>query len=417
MPGFARDTAGAALLAERRIAEFLALAGVPTPAYVYDLDAIRATVRELRTALPNPHLIAYAVKANSAASIVRTLASEGAGADVVSGAELELALACGIEPTAIVMSGVAKRDAEIDLAIGSGIRGIQVESVEEIVRVAARARAVGKLAPISVRINPNVRIDAHAHIATGHDAAKFGIPLADLPAAWQAADAAREAVRVVGVSTHVGSMQTATNAYIASGKIVCDVAKQRLTGGHSLDYIDFGGGFGIEYGVAPVQPPGDFARAALGLLKECGLSHLSAVVEPGRSLVGSHGVLVASVIQSKIGRERRWIMIDAGMNDLIRPALYAAVHRIEPLLGAPGGQRWRVVGPVCESSDDFGEHALGDEPPAQVVIRDAGAYGFVMASEYNGRSLPSEVFVAAGRVVKVSASPGANAWLQKRLEA
>jgi diaminopimelate decarboxylase len=164
-------------------------------------------------------------------------------------------------------------------------------------------------------------------------------------------------------------------------------------------------------------PPSEFAHSCVRTLRDSGLSDLTIVVEPGRSLVAPYGVLVARVVQTKQSAQRRWVMISAGMNDLIRPALYAAKHRIEPLEGSPQEPEWRVVGPVCESSDDFGSHALGPDPSGLIAIRDAGAYGFVMASEYNGRALPSEVFVQAGKIVSVSRSAGRQAWLQRRLEA
>ncbi len=388
-----------------------------TPTYIYDLDGIRAGARDLLSVLPAPHGAAYAVKANSAASVVRALAAEGTGADVVSGAELELALVCGVPAERIVMSGVGKSDHELELAIVAGIRGIQVESVEEIARVAARARALARRARVAVRINPNVRIDSHAHISTGHDAAKFGIPLADLDAAWQRIDAEPDTLTGVGMSCHVGSNMASTDAYAESGKILCEVARARLARGKTLEYLDFGGGFGIDSSGSSVPAPRDFALVARQVLADHGLDQLSLLVEPGRALVGAYGLLVASVVQSKVGRERRWLMIDAGMNDLIRPALYGAIHRIEPLERAPAEGSWRVVGPVCESSDDFGAHAIGDSPPERVVIRDTGAYGFVMASEYNGRGLPSEVFVERGHVVKVSQSSGSKGWLERRLQA
>ncbi|HEY6558445.1 MAG TPA: diaminopimelate decarboxylase [Polyangiaceae bacterium] len=417
MPGFARDSLGAAVFAARPVSELLAEAGVATPTYIYDLDGIRSGARELLATLPAPHAVAYAVKANSAASIVRTLASEGTGADVVSGAELELALLCGVPSDRIVMSGVGKSDHEIELAIVAGIRGIQVESVEEIARVSARARALNRRARVALRVNPNVLIDSHAHIATGHDAAKFGIPLADLDAAWQRIDAEPDTLVGVGISSHVGSNMGTTEAYAASGEVLCDVARARLAHGKTLEYVNFGGGFGIDGGTGSVAAPREFAQVARELLTRHGLEQLSLGVEPGRSMVGPYGLLVASVIQPKVGRGRRWIMIDAGMNDLIRPALYGALHRIEPLERPPSEGAWRVVGPVCESSDDFGEHPLGDRPPEQVAIRDTGAYGFVMASEYNGRGLPNEVFVEGGRVVKVSRSSGSKGWLERRLQA
>ncbi len=414
--GFRRDAQGAACFGGAPLSTLLRQAGVSTPAYLYDLDGLAAAARALEAAFGGaPHLTAYAVKANSAGSVVRALAAEGTGADVVSGAELELAMAAGITPARVVMSGVAKTDAEIDLAVAREIMAIQVESVEELVRVASRARALGRTARVALRVNPGVAADTHAHVATGHDDAKFGIPRSDVARAWTVADASPE-LEAVGVSAHVGSMLRDPEPYLAAARVVVSIARER----HArtpLRYVDFGGGFGIDYGGAPAQEPGAFVRAALGLLANEGLGELTLVIEPGRALVGPFGVLVANVLQTKVSDARRWVMIDAGMNDLLRPALYAAKHRIEPLEHAPGEDEWRIVGPVCESADDFGVHPLGPTPPALVAIRDVGAYGFVMASEYNGRPLPAEVFVRGGRVVHVSPSPGAEDWLRKRLGA
>jgi diaminopimelate decarboxylase len=388
-----------------------------TPAYVYDLDGLDAGARALETSFGSaPHVTAYAVKANSAGTIVRTFARAGTGADVVSGAELEVALGAGIEPRKIVMSGVAKTDAELDLAIARDILAVQVESIEEIGRLAARARAAGKRARLGVRVKPGVSIDSHAHIATGHDAAKFGVAKTDLGAAWEYVDRHPE-LSAVGVSSHVGSMLREVDPYLATARVVCEVVKARLAGGHALEYADFGGGYGIDYGGGAAPAPSAFVGAALELLRSEGLSALKLVIEPGRSLVGPFGVLVARIVQTKESAERRWLMIDAGMNDLIRPALYGAKHRVELLDAAPADPEWRVVGPVCESSDDFGAHPLGRAPSGLVVLRDAGAYGFVLASEYNGRPLPAEVFVKDGRVVHVSASPGRESWVARRLQA
>jgi diaminopimelate decarboxylase len=418
MLGFSRDARGHALLSGTRLSELIAAAGGPTPAYLYDLDAIADTTRALIAGFGDvPHLVAYAVKANSAGSILRAIAGAGAGADVVSGAELELVLACGVAPERIVISGVAKTDAEIDLAIARGIQAIQAESVEEIERIAARARAAKRRARVSLRVNPGVEIDSHAHIATGHDAAKFGITRPDLAAAWQRVDGARAELEAVGVSAHVGSLLASVDPYLSSARAVCEAARARRAAGHGLSFVNFGGGFGIDYGSKAVPPPADYTRAAVALLKSEGLADLRVVVEPGRALVGPYGVLVARVVQGKQSGTRRWAMIDAGMNDLIRPALYAARHRIEPVDGLPAGPASRVVGPVCESSDDFGEHELGEPLPELVVIRDAGAYGFVMASEYNGRALPAEVFVARGAVQSVSRGRGPAAWIESRLGA
>lgn len=389
----------------------------PGPVYAYDLDAVESGARALSEALGSRGLLAYAVKANSAGSIVRRIASAGGGADVVSGAELALAHRAGVKPANIVMSGVGKTDQEIDAALALGIRALQVESLEELCRVESRAAAASRTARVSVRINPGVQIDSHAHIATGHDDAKFGVTRD----AWsRVAELSRSSARLelTGVSTHVGSMLREVAPYLTSAGVVCDLARDWLARGLPLSFVDFGGGFGIDDGNGPVPPsPVDFARAARELIRERGLDHLQLVVEPGRSMVGPHGVLVSRVVQSKQTHAHRWLIVDAGMNDMIRTALYGARHRIEPLGRPPGGPPWRVVGPVCESSCDFGTHALGSTAPDAVVVRDVGAYGFTLASEYNGRALPAEVFISGGQIVSESASPGAEAWIERRLRA
>jgi diaminopimelate decarboxylase len=398
---------------------------ISTPAYVYDLDAMEAEARSLEAGFGDrPHLIAYAVKANSAGPVVRALVRGGCGAEVVSGAELAVALACGVAPDRVLYSGVGKLAREIDAAIAAGNRGIhalQMESVEEIARIEARSAALGRRARVSIRVNPGIEADTHAHVATGHDEAKFGVARADLPAAWEALARAPH-LDLVGLSSHVGSQLTAIDEYVAAAEVLLALAVARHEAGARFEFIDFGGGFGIDYGAGCAAKPADFARAAVKLLGASPLAALQIVVEPGRSLVAAHGVLCASVISDKrsIEGDRRWLVIDAGMNDLIRPALYAARHRIEPLDGdrapSPTAPGYRVVGPVCESSDDFGEHPF-ESVPDRVVIRDAGAYGFTMASEYNGRALPTEVFLRGGKVDAISASPGVDAWVAARLGA
>lgn len=429
-----RDKEGAALLGGMRLddlfdpavtAEGGGLSRVRTPAYVYDLDAIAAEARALAASFGGtPHLIAYAMKANSAGPILRTLISAGCGVDVVSGAELAVALSCGVHPDRVLYSGVAKTDDEIDRALGVGDRGIlalQMESVEEIPRVEARAAALGRRARASLRINPGHAADTHTHIATGHDEAKFGISREDLPDAWEALARAPH-IELIGLSCHVGSQLTRTEDYMTSADALIAVAAAREVASGPLSFIDFGGGFGIDYGAGCPVSPADFAREAAARIARSPLAGRRLVVEPGRSMVGTHGVLCASVLMTKRsksgGRERRWLLLDAGMNDLIRPALYAARHRIESLASPPpdpsrGGLDFRVVGPVCESSDDFGEHFF-EAPPARVAIRDAGAYGFTMASQYNGRALPAEVFLSGGRVVAVSRPRDADAWAAER---
>jgi diaminopimelate decarboxylase len=406
---------------------------IGTPAYVYDLSAMAQEARDLRAAFDDePHLVAYAVKANSAGPIVRTLAKEACGADVVSGAELALALACGISPDRIVFSGVAKTDGELDQAIAagpSGIAAIQVESVEEIPRVLARAAALGRRARISIRVNPAVdlaTLDTHAHIATGHDEAKFGVALADVATALSALRSGSYA-DLVGFSVHVGSQFTKTGAYVDAARALFRLVRDmRAEHAPRIAFVDTGGGFGIDYGGGATARPRDFVLAVRAEKSAAGLGDLALHVEPGRSLVAAHGVLVARVLQSKVSREegsRRWLMIDAGMNDLLRPALYQAWHRIVPLvdarLAAAGASsaittEWRVVGPVCESSDDFGFHALPVTPPEFVAILDAGAYGYTMASAYNGRSLPVEIFLDGGKVTDRRERGSVEAWVHER---
>lgn len=386
------------------------------PAYVYDVDGVREAAKAACIALGQENLVAYAVKANSAGTLIRAARSAGAGADVVSGAELELAVQCGVEPSRIVMSGVAKRDDEIDRALSLGIRALQAESVEELQRIAARAHASGRRARVSIRLNPDVSIDSHAHISTGHKAAKFGV----IREAWsEALQTIRQnpCLQLLGVSVHVGSMLMSVEPYLASARVACETARAWISHGHALEFIDFGGGFGIDLGNGAAPAPKDFAAGAVKLLKDQGLQHLQLAIEPGRSLVGPYGVLLAEVVQAKVAQGQHFALINAGMNDLLRPALYGARHRIEPLQAAPSGRNWRVAGPVCESADDFGEHQLAETLPAAVAIRDAGAYGFTLSSEYNGRPQPCEVFVQSGVITHFSPSPGADAWIRRRARA
>jgi len=408
--------------------------GVGTPAYVYDLTGIVAEAEALHRAFGGAsHLVAYAVKANSAGPVIRALRRAGCGADVVSGAELALALECGVASDAILFSGVAKLDRELDAAIAAGPEGIgaiQIESVEEIVRVSARARAASRRARVSLRVNPAASLEAlatHAHIATGHDDAKFGIAKADFSHAL-ALVAASPDLELTGLSTHVGSQFTSTQAYIAAARTLFHlVAEVRPTYGSALRFVDTGGGFGVDYGTGCRVSPSDFVSEALAVQRSFGLDDLALYVEPGRALVAAHGVLVASVVQEKStphgaasGARRRWLMIDAGMNDLLRPALYQARHRIEAIDPVSGpmatSASWQVVGPVCESADDFGVHELPAAAPRLVAIRDAGAYGYTMASRYNGRALAAEVFVEAGRVVASRARALDAAWVRDRAD-
>ncbi|MGD0675201.1 MAG: diaminopimelate decarboxylase [Polyangiaceae bacterium] len=422
----ARDPSGALRFGGLSLAELVHDPG--TPAYVYDVDAIAGGARALGAAFDGDrHLVAYAIKANAAGRIVRALALAGCGADVVSGAELRVAVGCGIEPGRIVYSGVAKTDEELDLAIGcgpAGIGAVQIESIEEVARVSARARALGRKARVSLRVNPSLDLTGatHANIATGHDQAKFGVPSGDVLRAIDLAETA-PGLDLVGLSTHAGSQFMTTEPYRRAARMLFGIvgALRSAGRGRSLSFVNTGGGFGVDYTGEQKNAvsPADFVSVARSELREARLADLALYIEPGRSIVAPHGLLLARVIQSKVADAQRWLMIDAGMNDLLRPALYQARHRIVPV-EIRADERviaWRVVGPVCESSDDFGAHDLPLEPPCAVAILDAGAYGYSMASQYNGRRLPVEVFVSQGRVVGVTQRAAVDGWADERVAA
>jgi diaminopimelate decarboxylase len=428
-----------AMAATRDSDGVLRLGGVPltllldqvgTPAYVYDLDGVAAEASALHAAFEGAdHLVAYAVKANTAGAVVRTLAREGCGADVVSSAELLVALGCGVPPERIVYSGVAKQDGELDRAIACGIGAVQIESVEEIARLEGRARVAGRRVRVSVRVNPSVDLAGatHAHIATGHDQAKFGVRREDVTSAVQRIESSPH-LELVGMGTHLGSQFESLEPYLEGAHVLFDLVRGLRDMGalRLLAFVDTGGGFGIRHGEAadadtgtPLRPA-DFVRATRVVQRARRLDDLALVVEPGRALVASHGMLLARVVQPKVTAAARWLMIDAGMNDLMRPALYQARHRIVPLdRSAPREEwvPWRVVGPVCESSDDFGVHLLPREPPSAVAILDAGAYGYTMASHYNGRQLPVEAFLSGGRMVGMTERATIESWAQERTKA
>ena len=388
-----------------------------TPLYAYDLAAMREEARAAVAAFDGaPHLVAYAVKANTAGPILRTFAALGLGADVVSGGELSVALASGVSPERILYSGVAKRQDEIALAIGAGDRGIfalHIESVEEIDRVAQVARSLGRRARVGLRINPEIdEVATHAHVATGHDEAKFGVARADVALAIDRIRS-RPELDLGGLTVHVGSQLTATDDYRAGARVLFSIAAG-LPERASLRFLDTGGGFGIDYGAGCPVTPADFVRVAREEQATAGLEGVPLFVEPGRRLVASHGVLLTRVIQTKAAKPLPWTFVDAGMNDLVRPALYQARHRIVPATPTSGPMReTRVAGPVCESADDFGVHELPVDA-SLVALLDAGAYGFTMASQYNARALPAEVFIDQGEVVAERARGDVAAWVRER---
>jgi diaminopimelate decarboxylase len=368
---------------------------VGTPFYCYSAATLERHYRVFKEALPDGSLVCYSLKANSNQAVVKTLARLGAGADVVSGGELKRALLAGIPASRIVFSGVGKTKDELGQALDAEIHQFNVESEAELQLLSSIAQTKGKRAPVALRINPDIDALTHAKISTGKSENKFGIPWRRARAVFGEA-AKLPGLSVEGVDVHIGSQITALEpfaaAFAALGKLVGELRDD----GHKITRLDLGGGLGVPYeseGPLPPHPEeyGKIIRKAVGDLG------LQIITEPGRLIAANAGILVARVVYAKEGEGRRFLIIDAGMNDLIRPALYDAFHEIIPVREAPGATRARVdvVGPVCESADLFGRDRLlpALEPGALVAILTAGAYGAVQTSTYNTRPLVPEVLV------------------------
>lgn len=374
-----------------------------TPLYVYSANAIRARYRALIEAFaPDPPLVCYALKANHNLAVIRTLAAMGAGADTVSGGEILRARRAGVPASKIVFAGVAKTDPEIQLALEEGILQINVESAQELERIAAIASAMGQTAPIALRVNPDVAAATHDKIATGRKHDKFGIDLADAPALYERA-AALAGVEPVGVHLHIGSQILDLAPFERAYGRAVELVRELRARGIPIRRLDLGGGLGVRYGE---EGPADVrAFAALVRRATAGLG-LDLVLEPGRLLVAEAGVLVASVIYLKEAGGRRFLVLDAGMNTLVRPAMYGARHAVAPVREPRAEDeilRMDVVGPICESSDIFGrDYRLPRLRPGDLLVfHTAGAYGMVMASDYNSRPSPAEVLVDGARFALV----------------
>lgn len=373
-------------------------AAVGTPFYCYSTATLERHYRVLADALPAQTLIAFAVKANGSLAVIRTLARLGAGADIVSAGEMKRALAGGVPAARIVFSGVGKRADEIALALDGGIRQFNVESEEELEAINAIALARSQRAPVALRVNPDVDARTHAKISTGKAENKFGIAWTRAEAAY--AHAARlPGIEVTGVDVHIGSQITQLEPFRqAFGKVRDLVARLRAQG-HRISRLDLGGGLGVPYTEGD-QPPlpssyGAVVREAFADLD------VALIVEPGRLITANAGILVSRTTYVKRGEERTFVILDAGMNDLVRPAMYDARHDIIPVT-APGNSENRVydvVGPVCESADLFARNLEMPEvrPGDLVAILSAGAYGAVQASSYNARPLVPEVLVSGER--------------------
>jgi diaminopimelate decarboxylase len=372
------------------------VADTGTPAYVYDLDAVAAAYRRVAAAFePLGARVLYAVKANANLAVLGTLAGLGSGFDVVSGGELVRVLRAGGDPQACVFAGVGKTAEELALAVGHGVT-VHVESADELDALAAVAARLGRRARFAVRVNPDVEVDTHVNIQTGHDEAKFGVPVA--VAHELLARAARGELALcdpVGVHVHVGSQLPGPEGMAAGAEVGLEVLEAGRAAGLELDWLDVGGGLPVDYAGGSAPGPERFAAALAPLLAG---RNVRLAVEPGRALVARAGALVTTVLYRKHRSAGRMLVVDTGMHHLLRPALYQAVHRVRPLRAAPLAGPTEVVGPICESTDVLATEAdLPDLVPGELVaFLDAGAYGMTMASNYNGQPRPAEIVVAGG---------------------
>ena len=368
---------------------------VGTPFYCYSQSAIEQAYQQLATAVADLDIsIYYAIKANSNPAIIKVLADQGAGADIVSGGELQLALSAGLDANRIVFAGVGKTREEMAFALKQGILQFNVESVQEIEALNAVAEELGLVAPIALRINPDVDAKTDARITTGKADNKFGIDAKD---ALVVAKRSRElkSIRIDGLAVHIGSQLLDMEPYREAYQRLASLAKAFLAEGFSLRHLDLGGGVGIAYDLGPAPDLSYFADIVKESIHPIGLP---LMMEPGRSLVGQAGIMVTKVIHTKEATTKSFAIVDAAMNDLIRPALYQANHKIKPVRESASqshNRSYDFVGPVCESTDTFVQDFDFSELNADdlVAFYSAGAYGAVMASEYNGRPLIPEVLV------------------------
>jgi diaminopimelate decarboxylase len=374
-------------------------AAVGTPTYVYSLAALRTAYRGYDQALAGvPHLVCYAIKANDTLAVIRAFAKEGSGFDIVSGGELARALRAGADPQRIVFAGVGKQADEMEAALAAGILMFNVESPAELEALAQVAARLGKRAPIAIRVNPDVDPKTHPYISTGMKKSKFGVAI---PTALElyAKAATLPALEIVGVDCHIGSQLTSLDPFVDAWARIRALVGDLRERGHRIRYVDLGGGLGITYG--DEQPPAtaDYGHAIAAAARDLDVTIL---VEPGRSLVGNAGVLLTRIIYLKAGAAKRFVVVDAAMNDLIRPSLYEAYHAIRPVSRpntADTSSVVDVVGPICESGDFLAQDRV--LPPVRpndlLAVMSAGAYGFVMASNYNARPKPAIVMVDGDR--------------------
>ena len=370
---------------------------VGTPFYCYSSATLERHYRVFAGAFADVDaLVCYAMKANSNQAVIATLARLGAGADVVSAGELLRARAAGVAAEKIMFSGVGKSEHELALAVEQGILCVNVESEAELERLAAIAAAKGRSTDISIRVNPDIDPKTHKKIATGTAESKFGIPISRARAAYARA-AKLKGVRVVGVDMHIGSQITALDPFGDAFTLLADFVRVLRADGHAISHVDLGGGLGIPYREDNEPPPDPDAYAAVVKRATRGLG-CRLIFEPGRLIVGNAGILLTRVLYVKQGETKTFVIVDAGMNDLLRPTLYDAHHDIRPVREAAAGTRRiiaDVVGPVCESGDFLAlDRSMVEPQPGELLaIMSAGAYGAVQAGTYNSRALIPEVLV------------------------
>ena len=384
-------------------------AQVGTPFYCYSTATLERHFRLFDDALDGmEHLVCYAMKAASNQAILKTLAALGAGMDVVSGGEYARAIAAGVPGDRIVFSGVGKTDEEIRAALSGGIRQFNVESEPEMTVINQVALELGMVAPITVRVNPDVDAKTHAKIATGKSENKFGIPISRAREVYAHA-ASLPGLKVIGIDVHIGSQLTQLEPFQQAYEKVAQLTEDLRADGHEISRLDLGGGLGIPYTRSNDAPP---LPTEYGQLIKDTLGHLGCEIEiePGRLISGNAGIMVTKVIYVKEGEDREFMIVDGAMNDLIRPAMYEAHHDIIPVVeAAPGDEkrRYDIVGPICESGDTFAKER--DMEPVQagdlIAFRSAGAYGAVMSSEYNSRPLIPEVLVNGDQFAVIRRRP------------
>jgi diaminopimelate decarboxylase len=363
-----------------------------TPCYVYSRAALTDSMRQFTDALRGrEHLICYSVKANSNLAILNVLAGLGAGFDIVSGGELQRVLAAGGDARKVVFSGVGKTIAEMRMALDAGILCFNVESDAELDRLDRVAGSMGKIAAISLRVNPDVDAKTHPYISTGLKQNKFGVAYGDAVALYRKARSLTN-LHITGMDCHIGSQLTETSPFIAAAEKILLLVDALAGEGIQLEHLDLGGGLGIRYNDESPPAIADYVSALLGALK--GRSE-KLLLEPGRILVGNAGILLTRVEYLKHGEERNFAIVDAAMNDLIRPVLYDAYHNILPVLHETGpAQSYEIVGPICETGDFIGrQRDLSIRPESLLAVLSAGAYGMSMSSNYNSRPRAAEVIV------------------------